>query len=250
MDTHVDATLDAHNTTSTSAEPLPTGATPTGATESGVQALIDKLRYEGVSAGKREAAEIVETAKAEAEAILATAKAESSRLLTHARRHLESEQHAANEALQLAARDTALNLKAQLLAQFRSQLQQLVRSQLADADLLKQLILELAGEARTTLDAQANGQAKNILVSLAEETSDTQDTQTALDDLVGSLTSELLQDGVQLAANPQPNTQQGHTGLRVQLVGDNLELDFSDEAVTNLLAQHLLPRFRKLLEAS
>ncbi|MEM7734835.1 MAG: hypothetical protein AAF267_03515 [Deinococcota bacterium] len=243
MDTHVDATLDAHNTTSTTTEPLPAGAT-----ESGVQALIDKLHYEGVSAGKREAAEIVETAKAEAEAILAKANAESSRVLTHARRHMESEQHAANEALQLAARDTALSLKAQLLTQFRSQLQQLVRVQLADADVLKQLILELAGEARTTLDAQANGQAKTILVSLAKETSNTQDAQTALDDLVGSLAGELLQNGVQLAANPQPHAQHSHTGLRVQLIEDNLELDFSDEAVTNLLAQHLLPRFRKLLE--
>ncbi len=239
MDTQVDTSLDPHETPSTVTEPLPTGAT-----ESGVQALIDKLRYEGGSAGKREAAEIVETAKAEAEAILAKAKAESSRLLTHARRHTESEQQAANEALQLAARDTALNLKAQLLAQFRSQLQQLVRTQLADTDLLKQLILELAGEARTTLDAQASSQDMNILVSLAEKTFDEEAARASLDTLVGSLASDLLQDGVQLAADPSRK----HTGLRVQLVGDNLELDFSDEAVTNLLAQHLLPRFRKLLE--
>ena len=39
-----------------------------------------------------------------------------------------------------------------------------------------------------------------------------------------------------------------HGGARVQVVGDDLEIDLSDEAVSALILRHLLPRFRAILE--
>jgi V/A-type H+-transporting ATPase subunit E len=53
----------------------------------------------------------------------------------------------------------------------------------------------------------------------------------------------MLRDGVELIpANGL------HGGARVRLVGEQLEIDLSDVAITHLLCQTMLPRFRRILE--
>jgi V/A-type H+-transporting ATPase subunit E len=56
----------------------------------------------------------------------------------------------------------------------------------------------------------------------------------------------MLKDGVTIAAEPNRK----RTGMRVQIAGEDVEIDLSDAAVSDLLAQHLLPRFRDLLEGT
>ena len=57
------------------------------------------------------------------------------------------------------------------------------------------------------------------------------------------ITSEMLREGIELV--PASDV---HGGVRVQVVGDDLEIDLSDEAVSALILRHLLPRFRAILE--
>lgn len=70
---------------------------------SGVQALIERLRQEGVDAGRSEAEKLVEEAESRAKWIVSQAQEEADRLLTKARETVEREKTAADEALQVAA---------------------------------------------------------------------------------------------------------------------------------------------------
>ena len=39
-------------------------------------------------------------------------------------------------------------------------------------------------------------------------------------------------------------------GARVRLVGEDLEIDLTDDAVSQLLLKHLLPRYRAILQSA
>ena len=79
-------------------------------TSSGVQDLIDRLRDQGVGAGRSEADRIVAEAREQAAQILAEARREADTLREQTRSDIEKEREAAQQALRLAARDTVLEL--------------------------------------------------------------------------------------------------------------------------------------------
>ena len=56
------------------------------------------------------------------------------------------------------------------------------------------------------------------------------------------VTSEMLRDGVELKPTSDVNG-----GFRIQLVGENVEIDLSDKALSDLLLKHLLPRYRAIV---
>ena len=39
-----------------------------------------------------------------------------------------------------------------------------------------------------------------------------------------------------------------HAGARVRLVDDNLEIDLTDDAISDLLLRRILPRYRQIIE--
>lgn len=210
-------------------------------TASGVQALIDTLREQGVSAGKTEAERIVAAAKREAESLVDSAKRDAARIRESAKREVDSERRAAHEALQLAARDTALELKSHLVSRFRSQLGQLVHNTLQDTDVLKDVLLELARDTRNHLDQDHADKPTRILIH-----TDANKKGDPLADLTRNIARDMLKDSVTIAAAPSRK----RAGMRVQIVGEDVEIDLSDAAVTDLLVQHLLPKFRDLLEGT
>ena len=59
------------------------------------------------------------------------------------------------------------------------------------------------------------------------------------------LSSDMLREGVELASD---SDIQG--GARVRLVQDKLEIDLSDRAISRLISQRLLPRFKAILEGA
>ncbi len=52
----------------------------------------------------------------------------------------------------------------------------------------------------------------------------------------------MLREGVDLKPSGETNG-----GMRVRLVGEDLEIDLSDEALSELLLGYLIPRFRAIV---
>lgn len=215
-------------------------------TSRGVDALIDKLRNDGVAAGKAEADRLIAEAKVEAARIVAAARAEAESELRNVRRAANSYQAAGEEALNIAMRDAVLSMKSGLMVQFELDVKRMVSTSLADPAMLKEMVLELVGSARA-----ATGAGKDTDVILPAEIVDTQAIRENPDDIQsGKLTKfvlgiaqKMLEDGVTLHAS---DDLQG--GIRASIKDKDILLDLSDTAVASLLMQHLQPRFRAALE--
>ena len=220
-------------------------ATPE-AKSKGVDALITRLREDGVAAGQQEAQRIRAEAEAEAARITSAAKAEADKYLVEARKSADRYRSAGEEALNTAMRDAVLTMKSGLIAQFEADVKRMVSKVTADPDMLKQMVIELVGRAREAADA---GKDTDIILpvevigpeAIVENPELIQSGK--LTDFVLGLTKDLLEEGVTLYA---ADDLQG--GIRARVTGKDIELDLSDEAIAALLMQHLQPRFRAVME--
>ena len=79
-----------------------------------LQSLLEKINAEGVKKAEAEREKIVAAAKAEAEAAVAAAKAEAARIVADAEAAGKALRERAESAMHQAARDTVLELKAEL----------------------------------------------------------------------------------------------------------------------------------------
>lgn len=208
-------------------------------TPSGVQALIDRIRDEGVQSALEEAARILSEAKAQAARTVSDAKAEAAAMKKEAQAAIETEREAAIEALRMAARDTELELRTAVLSAFEEHVRRLVTDVTAEGSVLRDMILVLAGRAAEDV---IKDQDATILVPerLTDEVSPELEEflrRTAL-----ALSGDVLRKGIQLI--PSSKVQ---GGARVQLVDDDLEIDLTDEALSEMMLKLLLPRYRRLL---
>ncbi|WP_281994824.1 hypothetical protein [Ruegeria faecimaris] len=212
----------------------------------GVDALIDKLRSDGVAAGQADADKLRADAKAEAAKILADAKRDVDEYRKKARAEADNYRTAGEEALNTAMRDAVLTMKAGLTDRFRKDVERLVTQEMTDPELLKQMILEVVGRAAS--DARLEGPAQVILPpSVATQ----DDIKQNADDIqsgkltryVLGLTAEMLKEQVEL--HSADDTQ---NGIRIRADEQGVVLDLTDKAVASLLMEHLQPRFRAVLE--
>lgn len=213
----------------------------------GVEALIERLREEGVAAGRAEADRIVREAEERAARIVADAEREAKTRREAARKESESYRAAGEAALKAAMRDAILTMKGELMERFGENVKRFVGRDLADPELLRTLVLEVAGRVRPTVEA-ADGPVEVLLpekaAGLEELRRDPQELQEGkLTSLVLGLTRELLREGVVIATS-----EEVPGGIRVRIVEEGVELDVTEEAVAALLLKHLQPRFRAILE--
>ncbi len=209
------------------------------AKSSGVKELIDRIRDEGVQAARQEADRIISEAKAQAARIVSEAKTEAATLKKEAESATQREQMAAIEALRIAARDTGLELRAAVMAAFEEHVRRLVTDVTSDGSVLRDMILVLAGRAAEDLIRNKDAA---ILVPrhLADEASP--ELEEFLRQTAVALSADVLRKGIELIPSSEI---QG--GARVRLVGDDLEIDLSDEALSEMMLKLLLPRYRKIL---
>lgn len=198
----------------------------------GVEDLIDRLKTDGVSKGKQEADALIADAKRQALAIRDAAQAEAEQIIAAAQAEAERHQQAGQQALQLAGRDALLKLRESFQMQFETRLRKLVGKSLDDPQLLRELILEVAGKARPQADAAAE-----VLLPADAEGSD------PLTAYVAGLTAEMLREGVTFGVG-----EDVEAGVRVRLVEQDVEIDLSDEALAAFLARFLVPRFRQVMD--
>ncbi len=213
---------------------------------SGVQELISRLRDEGVQAGREKSDQVLREAQEEAARLVAQAKAEAEEILSKARSQIETERAAAIESLRVAIRDTELKLEAELKADFAAHVKRLVSVELRDVKFLRQIILAIAGLAAG--DKAHEEQPVEVLVPQNLFQTDekgvqlTEEAQDNVRRLVLGISGEMLEEGVDL----KPSGDIGG-GIRVRMVDEDLEIDLSDKAISDLLLQHLLPRYRAIV---
>lgn len=218
------------------------------ALSSGVDALIARLRNEGVSAGRGEAETILIDAKAQAKQLLDKAETEARERLEKARKESDAYRAAGEEALKIAMRDTVLDMKSTLMQRFSSDVKRLVSHQLQDPEILKQMIVEVAGRARDGGDVADGGKLEVVLpetvAGLEDLRSDPEELKKGrLTKLVFGLTGDMLRDGVSFSTSDDMTT-----GIRIHMKDDDITLELTEETVAALLLQHLQPRFRAILE--
>ncbi len=213
---------------------------------SGVQELINRLRDEGVKAGQEKSDQVLREAQEQASRIVAQAKAEAEEILNKARSEIETERAAANDSLRVAIRDTELKMEAELKAGFAAHVKRLVSVELSDREFLRQIVLAIAGMAAG--DKACEGQPVEVL--LPQDLFETDERETRLTEkgqgrmrhLVLGISGDMLREGVDLKPSEEISG-----GIRIRLVGEDLEIDLSDQAISDLLLQNLLPRYQAIV---
>jgi len=217
------------------------------ATSSGVEALIARLKDDGVQAGRQEASQIVEEARDRAEAALAEARAEASRIVEKAREEAARQKTAADEAVKVAMRDTILRFREEIRDYLDERVRRLVSEEMVNRELLQKLILQVAARS---LEAGGVADSSEVEVQLPpqplgieELKKDPAALQDALSQLAKQIAGETWRDGVALTAFDETRE-----GLRVVVKDKELEIDLTPEALADLLLEHLQPRFRALMQ--
>ncbi|MFZ2170521.1 MAG: hypothetical protein WAW61_12900, partial [Methylococcaceae bacterium] len=112
-----------------------------------------------------------------------------------------------------------------------------------DEQFIKSIVLVLAGHVEKELIRDKEIQiliSESILMGQLNGKLQDRTKQTIL-----ALSSEMLREGVELVASSDIEG-----GASVRLVKDKLEIDLSDKAISKLLYQRILPRFKAIFEGS
>lgn len=196
--------------------------------EKGVQQLMDRLKNQGKEAGEIEAKKILQNAKVKASELITDAKSKIDAMQKEAKEKIDSEKLAANEAIKIAFRDAEMTLRNKFREEFSQHVKRLISKELQDTSYIKELVLKVAGAKKEEID-----KAEKLEILTPSE---------SLKQLVLGISHEVLRSGVDLKPS---NDFQG--GIRVRLVNEKLEIDLTDEAISELLLTYLLPRYRDIV---
>jgi V/A-type H+-transporting ATPase subunit E len=211
----------------------------------GVESLIARLRDEGIGQGRSQAQALVTAAQQQAADIVAAAKREAETVAVKANEEAGKLKAAGEDAIRLAMRDTMLSLEADLTNRFQNMLQGLVKGMLEDPAFLQRLILEVAGKAAPSAE-RAQLLIPAELVSLEDLRRKPEEAKPGtLTHFVLSLGGGMLRKGLSFGV-----TDDLQAGIRVKLVDENVQIDLTESAVSQLLLRHMLPRFRALLRGA
>lgn len=229
---------------------MSTSNTSAGLASSGVEALIDRLRDEGVASGRAEAERIVAEAGRRAASLEQEARAKAEAIVSQARVEAERTRAAGEEALRVAMRDTVLEMKGHLTTRFSEEVRRLVAADMAQEAFLERLILEVAGRTRREAAMDASPATEILLpsgvVALDELRRRPEELREgSLSHFVLSVANTVLRDGVTFRT---ADDLKG--GIRISLRDGEIRVDLTPERVAEVLLEHLHPRFRAILEGT
>ena len=213
---------------------------------SGVRELIARLRDDGVKAGREKAAEVLQEAREEAERMVENAKTQADEILSRAQVQIERDREACMGSLRTAIRDTELKMETELKADFAAHVRRLVSIEMGDREFIKQCILAVSGMATGNLVCE--GQPVEVLLPKDLFETDesgsrlTPDGKERMHHLVLGISADMLREGVELKPSRDLNR-----GIRIRLIGEDLEIDLSDQALSDFLLENLLPRYQAIV---
>ncbi|WP_026973362.1 hypothetical protein [Aliagarivorans marinus] len=210
----------------------------------GIDALAQTLRQEGVEAGQLEADKLIAAAKEEASIIVSEARDKASQILGNARKEADFISQAGQQAFELAERNATLNLKSYLQEQFAEQIKATVGKALEDEALLKQMIVEVAGQNALADDEQVDVLLPAKVVGVSDlRTKPEELAEGTLMHFVAAEAAEMLREGVSFSVD-----EENGNDLVFRLKDKDIEVSLGSDTVSQMLLNHLQPRFRALLE--
>jgi V/A-type H+-transporting ATPase subunit E len=218
-----------------------------GVESAGVQDLIGRLRDQGIAQGRGQADALVTAAQKQAADIIAAARREAEAVAVKAKEEAGKLKAAGEDAVRLAMRDSILALEGDVLRDFGERLRRLIKGVLVDPAFLQRLILEVASRVAPA----TGGQAAELLlpaelVSLDDLRRKPEEAKPGtLMHFVLSMGGSALRDGIRFGV-----AADGEPGIRVRVVDDDVQIDLTETALTELLLQHMVPRFRALLRGT
>ncbi|RUR08347.1 hypothetical protein [Legionella sp. km772] len=223
---------------------------PANVISHGIEALIERLKEEGVARGKEEEERIINDAQIKANDLLNNAQKKAKSLVDEANQSIQKEKKAMEDALALAAKNMRLELRQNLMDRFSQEIRRLVHKELDNEAMIRQLILMIASDSVKQIQ---DFNAQKMELHLPEKILDFEDirknpdllAQDQLKNLVQSLTHKMFKEGMSVQVNPDSRKP---AGIKISLVDEEIVLDLSEEAVSSLLIKHMQPRFRALLE--
>ncbi len=221
-----------------------------GLPSSGVEALIVRLRDEGVASGREQAERIVSEGRRKAQALVRDAEQQAQALMSKAKEDADALRLAGEEALRVAMRDTVLQMKAQLSSRFSNEVRRLVAMEMQQEAFLQRLILEVAARAREEAGIDA---ASDVEIVLPRDTVGLEDLKRRPEELqegslahfVLAVANRVLREGVRFSVS-----EGDQTGIIVTMQSGEIQVDLTDEQVAAALLEHLHPRFRAILEGT
>ena len=187
-----------------------------------LDALLNKIRSEGVDAAKVEADAILAKAKADAEAMISSAKKEADATIATAKAEAERAAQGAEATIRQAARDVLLKLGQDITALLERTLGGAVDDALKAGPLVEKLVAD-AVTAYIKDGAVEVATAPDVVKALKAKLAAQQDVTVVTDAQMG-------------------------TGFRVKLAGGRVEHDFTGASVTEALAALLRPQLAELLK--
>ncbi|MCQ1057740.1 hypothetical protein ACQKPX_04575 [Photobacterium sp. DNB23_23_1] len=210
----------------------------------GIKQLVDTLRQEGVEAGKKAADQIIAEAREEASTIVAEARDKAGLILGNARKEADFISTAGKQAFEMANRNAILELKAFLQDEFSKQIQATVGTQLTDEKLLQQMILEVAGRNAVNSDEPVEVILPTRVVGVNDLSANPEELKEGtLIHFAVAQAAEMLREGVTFNVS-----EDNKNAVVFRLKDKDIEVALSDETVTQMMLNHLQPRFRALLE--
>ncbi len=188
-----------------------------------LQSLLEKINSDGIMKANAERDTIIAKAQSEAAAIIAAAEAKAEETRKQAAADAETLQKRAESAIEQAARDVVLKLKAELESRISAAV-----AGAAEETMTPSFMAELVKSLGAAFLADPNSEL-TVIASVKDAA--------ALDAaLKGALVSSLKKQPRVLAES----TIRG--GMEVNFTGSELFFDFSTEALTALLAEYTAPK--------
>lgn len=197
-----------------------------------LQGLLNKINTEGIRKAEEESDKIISAAQKKAEKIIADAKSEAESIIRNGENNAASSQEKSEAAIRQAARDILIALKSDILARLQAVTKECVAKAMTP-ELMGQLILEMA-KGYTQKNPTGDAGVEVIL------------TPKDLASMESLLKGALLSN---LRGNPEISVGNDFAaGLQIGFKGDDVYLDFSDEALADVICEFVGPKLAAVLK--
>ncbi len=196
-----------------------------------LQGLLDRIQKDALDKIAKEREAVVSSAKKESDALLAQAKQQAEDIVKKAKAEADAELQKSEAAMRQALRDILISLKTELLERLRRILKESVGTAMTAelmSGIIRQMVTAYISSGRTPDGVEALLSAKDL--------------ETMRSSLMASLAADIkVKPEFSLASDI-------NAGIKIGFKGDDVFLDFSDDAIADLICSYLSPKLVAILK--
>ena len=199
-----------------------------------IEAFVEKIRSEGVDAGRRQGEEALAEAHRQADELRSEAEREREKILSDARAEAEGILSRSQTELELAARDAAMRLRDALSRALRAVLAGAVNDKIVDAGFVGTVLHEIITQYAAA-DIEGKGEFRiNVPTEMRQKLIDWAVSEIGQETITGSHVPIDLQGALKQA------------GFEYNATGATVEV--TEESVVAVLAELVGPRLREIID--